>query len=206
MDFLLVFAHFICFFDLPPHTHLYAQLVGVCVCVCGYNFSIIVEFWLIFTPRILWHLRLFTSPAAKMQFMCVGQVLSIRIFVVFLLFVCFLFFLLGFRFHFMPLQCYCHLSFAWFTLIAGAKCVICAACQLIEIMADTRWHRPYLTADSQMAFGGFCTPIRIRKINNKAECKSMCKIQCAKYMSDEIKFKYFGLLRVVLKLEKQLKC
>lgn len=148
------------------HTHTHARTqphkVFMGVWIKFFDYCWVLAYFL--SPRrdsslILWHLRLFTSPAAKMQFMCVGQVLRVWIFAFLIYFyffavlISFHFFILVYGFHFMVGRCYCHLSFAWFTLIGGAKCVICVACQLSDIIVDTRWHGPYITAASHRALG-----------------------------------------------------
>lgn len=75
--FPLVFPHFICFFDLTRPSRIRRQPPTTPHTMCGNNFSIIVKFCFIFLPALLlgipsiflWHSWLFTSPAAKMQFM-----------------------------------------------------------------------------------------------------------------------------------------
>lgn len=158
--FRLFFRHFICFFDLTrpqrcPSAHT----------MCGNNFSIIVKFFFIFSTRsiaypsiFVWHLWLFTSPAAKMQFMCWERVSFGVVLVLFYFrspFACLCFFFQFFHFIFWDSLLFWMLArvrllavviCVWFTFIVSSQ-----ACNFL--IATDKWGGNFQSHDS--IFGGF---------------------------------------------------
>lgn len=113
-------------FEIQFHTHPHAHMRAV----CGYNFSIIVEFLLIFFFAFVFFSFSHRSPLIfcgvcgclpRQRLECnLCSLAKCWAFLLVLLPQTVLrFLLLGFRF--MLIRIYCHLSFAWFTLIATSK-------------------------------------------------------------------------------------